>query len=171
MLTQLEIKNATKTNSPKVGMHADGGGLYLQVTASGGASWIYRYQLDGRRRGMGLGSLSVMSLMAARAKAAEVREKVKQGGIAADPIDARRAQREAVKAAAVVFADAEATKANLQSTTFKAVALDYVESKRAGWKNLKHAEQWFNTLTTYAFPQIGAMPVWKNFMISRTSGA
>ena len=64
-----------------------------------------------------------------------------------------------MKAAAVAFADAEATKANLQSTTFKAVALDYVESKRAGWKNLKHAEQWVNTLTTYAFPHIGAMPV------------
>lgn len=40
----------------KPGMHADGGGLYLQVT-NGGASWIYRYMLNGRACEMGLGPL------------------------------------------------------------------------------------------------------------------
>ena len=39
-------------------MYPDGGGLYLQVT-TGGASWVYRYMLDGRAREMGLGPLPV----------------------------------------------------------------------------------------------------------------
>ena len=43
--------------------------------------------------------------------------------------------------------------------TFKKVALEYIESKKAEWKNAKHQQQWVNTLTTYAFPVIGKMPV------------
>ncbi len=30
---------------------------------------------------------------------------------------------------------------------------------QCGWKNGKHVDQWINTLTTYAFPTIGAIPV------------
>ena len=38
------------------GYHADGGGLYLQVSGTGGRSWIFRYQHNkGKRRDMGLG--------------------------------------------------------------------------------------------------------------------
>lgn len=57
MLTELKIKAAGS------GMHSDGNGLYLQVRAGSESatrlskSWIYRYQLKGRRREMGLGSL------------------------------------------------------------------------------------------------------------------
>ena len=43
--------------------------------------------------------------------------------------------------------------------TFKDVALDYTASHKAGWRNAKHGQQWVNTLTTYAFPTIGEMPV------------
>jgi hypothetical protein len=41
----------------KEGMHADGGGLYLRVQASGAKSWIYRFQLNNKRREMGIGTL------------------------------------------------------------------------------------------------------------------
>jgi len=34
------------------GMYHDGGGLYLQVSAGGAKSWIYRFMLDGRAREM-----------------------------------------------------------------------------------------------------------------------
>lgn len=43
-------------------MDHDGGGLYLQIAATGAKSWIYRYMLDGRAREMGLGPLHVISL-------------------------------------------------------------------------------------------------------------
>ncbi|GMQ55532.1 hypothetical protein YSKK_33960 [Halopseudomonas aestusnigri] len=49
-------------------------------------------------------------------------------------------------------------RAEALATTFESVALDYIESQKAGWKNAKHASQWTNTLRTYAFPIIGALP-------------
>jgi hypothetical protein len=39
-------------------MHVDGNGLYLSVTPKGAKSGIFRYQLHGKRREMGLGSLT-----------------------------------------------------------------------------------------------------------------
>ena len=50
----------------------DGGGLYLQVTATSGKSWILRYARAGRRPEMGLGPYPDVSLAAAR-KAASLR--------------------------------------------------------------------------------------------------
>ena len=35
----------------------------------------------------------------------------------------------------------------------------YIASHRAGWRNGKHAGQWGATLSTYAYPIIGALPV------------
>ena len=52
-------------------MYADGGGLYLQVTASGAKSWIYGFSLNGRAREMGLGPLHTISLSDARAPATD----------------------------------------------------------------------------------------------------
>ena len=43
--------------------------------------------------------------------------------------------------------------------TFEKAALACFEMKQAEWKNGKHQDQWINTLTTYAFPIIGSMPV------------
>ena len=54
---------------------------------------------------------------------------------------------------------AEAEKVRLQSTTFEKAAQACFEMKQAEWKNGKHQDQWINTLTGYAFPIIGSMPV------------
>ncbi|GGJ33026.1 hypothetical protein GCM10011320_45870 [Neoroseomonas lacus] len=35
----------------------------------------------------------------------------------------------------------------------------YVAAHEGGWRSGKHAAQWTATLTTHAFPHIGAMPV------------
>ena len=60
-------------------MHADRDGLYLNVAKSGAKSWIYRYQLNGKRREMGLGSYTAHSLAEARVIAATHRKLHKQG--------------------------------------------------------------------------------------------
>ena len=70
-LTALEIKHA------KTGMHADGNGLYLRVQASGAKGWIFRFQLDGKRREMGIGTLSEQPAIEARAVAAELGDRVR----------------------------------------------------------------------------------------------
>jgi Arm DNA-binding domain len=74
---------------PRRRMHADGGGLYLQVTLNG-ASWIYRFMLNGWAREMGLGPLALFGLQEARGKALDAR-RLRHEGV--DPIDTRRAAR------------------------------------------------------------------------------
>jgi len=130
--------------SKKPGLFADGGGLYLQVTESGAKSWVYRYQISGRRRDMGLGSVEIFSLADAREKARTARRLVAEG---VDPIDNRRAERTA-KAVGVA-----------KTMSFKECADAYIRAHQAGWRNAKHALQWSATLTTYVYPVFGSLPV------------
>ena len=126
------------------GMHADGQGLYLRVQAGGSKGWIYRYQLNGKRREMGIGTLTDRPAPEARAAAALLRAQLRTG---VDPIEARRqASEQAEDAAKRVAAGA---------VTFRTTAAEYIASHRAGWANAKHASQWENTLLTYADPVIG----------------
>lgn len=126
------------------GMHADGAGLYLHVSASGTKSWIYRYSIRGKAREMGLGSLTALGLADARIKAGECRA-LRQGGI--DPIEERKIEwaQAALDAAKVI--------------TFKEAAEQYITAHRLGWKNAKHASQWSNTLAAYAYPTLGQLSV------------
>jgi integrase len=138
-LTALKVERLRS----KIGLHADGGGLYLQVTP-GGASWVLRYMLNGKAREMGLGPLALYGLADARAKALDAR-RLRHEGI--DPIEHRRAER-----AARALSEAK-------GITFKECAESYIKAHRAGWRNAKHAGQWEATLATYAFPHIGALSV------------
>ena len=144
MLTTGQIKHA------KAGDHSDGGGLYLCVKPSGTKSWFLRYQVDGQRKKIGLGSLNTVSPSAARAAAQASLKAAREGN---DPLHAKHAKKKAAKAQkAAAIADGVKT-----SKTFSMVASEYIEAKRKGWKNLKHGEQWVNTLATYAEPVIGKM--------------
>ena len=62
------------------GFYAAGGapGLYLQVTG-GGRSWVYRFQVAGRRRDMGLGPADAIGLADAREKALAARRAILAG--------------------------------------------------------------------------------------------
>ena len=61
------------------GRYADGGGLYLQISAFDTQAWIFRYTLDGKSRQMGLGSLRTVSLAEAREVARECRKQLREG--------------------------------------------------------------------------------------------
>jgi integrase len=126
------------------GMYHDGGGLYLQVSAAGTKSWIYRFTLDGRAREMGLGPLNAISLAEARKRAAECR-RMRHDGI--DPIEARGVQRDQKRLEGA------------RSMTFDVCAEAYIEAHKASWKNGKHAEQWRGSLRNYASPVFGSSPV------------
>jgi integrase len=122
----------------------DGGGLYLRVSGSGAKSWVFRYQLAGKRRDMGVGPFPQISLAEARGKAAAHR-KARHDGI--DPLDAKAAGRAAQRLAAA------------KGHTFREVAEDFVTRNEAGWRNAKHRQQWRNTLATYVYPVIGELSV------------
>lgn len=131
-------------NMSKPGLHADGGGLYLQVTEAGAKSWVYRFMLSGRRRDMGLGAVHTVSLAEAREEARKCRQLLRDG---IDPIEHRTATKLAAKAAA------------LPAITFKQCAQAYIKAHEAGWRNAKHAAQWTSTMEAYAYPVMGALPV------------
>lgn len=128
------------------GTYEDGDGLRLVVKPNAKKYWVLRFQLDGKRREMGLGSYPDVSLKEVRLEASAKRRMLMDG---IDPLAARNAEREALR----TTRQAETAKA----VTFKTVAADYIAAHRSGWKNAKHAQQWENTLKTYAAPIIGEL--------------
>lgn len=138
-LNPLQVKAQSKP-----GYYLDGGGLYLQVSPTGTKSWILRYVIAGKERHMGLGSCLDYSLAEARHRARAQRKLLSDG---TDPLEAKRAADLAKRLA----------KANI--ITFDAAAAAFIKSNASGWRNEKHADQWRNTLETYASPVIGEVPV------------
>ena len=119
------------------GRYADGNGLYLVVDPSGAKRWVLRTVVKGKRRDIGLGGVSLVSLNEAREKAGGYRKIARQGG---DPV-------------------AEKRKTEVFVPTFSAAAEHVFEEHKGSWRNEKHAAQWITTLRTYAFPTLGARPV------------
>src|SRR5687768_3095644 len=91
------LSAAFVTRAREPGRFGDGGGLYLQVKPGGTKSWLFRYQLQGKARQMGLGPADIVGLAEAREKARECRRTILDG---ADPIEARRRARSAEQTAA-----------------------------------------------------------------------
>ncbi|MFT5797170.1 MAG: integrase [Candidatus Azotimanducaceae bacterium] len=69
-----------------MGLHHDGAGLYLEVRSKTSASWIYRYQLNGKSTRMGLGKFPLISLKRARQLHLNYRQMRAEG---VDPVGAR----------------------------------------------------------------------------------
>lgn len=126
------------------GSYADGLGLYLQVARGGSKSWILRFQRDGRRRELGLGSVDTVSLAEARDKAAEARKQLQAG---TDPIEARRAER----------AKAETEEAKV--ITFRQAGDRYIQGHKVAWRSPKSLDAWTHTLMDFVYPVFGAVPV------------
>jgi hypothetical protein len=119
-------------------MYSDGGGLYLRVDESGAKRWIHRVTINGKRRNLGLGGYPAVSLADARQAAYDNARAIKEGR---DPLSEKREAVEAGrKPATPSFAEAAAT---------------VIELRRPTWSNSKHAYQWTQSLTTYAYPTIG----------------
>ena len=119
------------------GDHADGNGLYMRVKPSGMKTWLFRYQVNGHRHAMGLGSTRLKSLAQAREKSYELALKISDG---IDPIQERKVLERKT------------------SITFMDAAARYIKVMSPSWKNVKHAQQWQNTLDKYCTP-IADLPV------------
>ncbi len=138
-LSPLVVKNTRKP-----GRYADGGNLYLQVSAGGAKSWLFRYRLDGRSREMGLGPVHSVDLDTARKLATERRALLQAR---ADPIESRNATRSALLAQ---------EGARTERKTWKWCCETYVaDVKIPELTNAKHAAQWGTTLATYTYPLLG----------------
>lgn len=131
-LSAASIKNLS------TGKHSDGGGLILEVTATGSKRFILRYQLNKRRRDMALGKFPDISLSDARKLRDKAKAQIAQG---IDPIEARKAERAAASQDA--------------APPFKQLAEQFISAQEPGWSNPKQAAQWRSSLAAYAFPFIG----------------
>lgn len=131
---KLSVRRAVSLT--RVGVHSDGGGLYLRIRDTGSRSWVFIYTIAGRRREMGLGSDLDVSLARAREAASKARALLFDGK---DPLAEKRRASTAVK----------------PSVTFGEFALEWLDSVENGFSNAKHRQQWRNTLATYGSPLFG----------------
>jgi integrase len=93
---------------------------------------------------MGIGPVTVRKLADARAIALGYRAQILAGQ---DPLDEREA------------AILENVSARAKQVTFEQAAADCIKAKSPEWKNAKHRDQWTNTLSTYAYPAVGRVPI------------
>jgi len=117
------------------GRHADGDGLYLFVKDMGSRSWLLRVQYNKKRRDIGLGSLSDLTLAEAREQAARLRRVARAGG---DPV-----------------AERDKDKKEFEVPTFKRAAVLCHEAQKAGWSD-RHAGAWLASLQQHAFAKLGS---------------
>ena len=84
LLTDRVIQNLVR-----VGRHTDDKtkGLHLWVKPSKQKYWVFRYTVNGKRQGMGLGAFPDVGLREAREKAVEARSAVNKG---ISPIEAKK---------------------------------------------------------------------------------
>lgn len=144
MLTDTAIRN-TKPG-PKAVKLTDGGGLYLEVTPSGGKHWRYRFRLDGKESIYTVGEYPRIGLAEARRKRDDARELVKAGQ---NPVTAKRQQKLAQQ-----YENAQ---------TFKAVAEEWLaqapgKSKNGCWSST-YAVSVRRLLDRDVLPHLGTIPV------------
>ncbi len=133
-LTAIQVKNAAP------GKLSDGGGLFLIKTETGG-NWVYRYQLRGQRRQMGLGGLPHITLSIAR----QERDKwATMRAMGKDPIEERNRER----------ADSDEARSRTDPT-FAEMANTAFEAKKAGLRGEGTRGRWMSPIETHMNPAIG----------------
>ncbi len=130
-LSAIEVKRLTEPKMHPVGTVP---GLALNISKSGSKSWILRAMVGTKRSDIGLGGYPAVTLAEAWDRARTALADIRVGG---NPVAERKAKKEAIE------------------WTFQACALAYIEAFRTSWKNVKHAQQWENTLETYIYPKFG----------------
>lgn len=143
-VAELSAKQVRDLN--KKGSHSVGGvpGLKLQISSDYAKSWILRVTVGNKRCEIGLGGFPEVSLSTARDKARDLKDQVRLGR---DPIAEKKQHK------------LELIKQQNLSTTFENVAIDAHKVKLQEFKNVKHSNQWINTLRSYAFPVLGGLPI------------
>lgn len=127
--------------SPPAGKHCDGRGLWLVVREDGGAQWVLRVTVHGRRREMGLGGFPALGLAEARKVAQRWRDVAAAGR---DPIKER---------------EAEARAARREDISLAVLTADAFEARKAELKGDGTAGRWLSPLNIHVLPKLGRVPV------------
>ncbi|MCE8556656.1 integrase arm-type DNA-binding domain-containing protein [Ruegeria pomeroyi] len=133
--------SASFVKSAPTGKHCDGAGLWLVKRDDGGAQWVLRVTVHGRRREMGLGGYPTLSLAAARDIAKRWRTVAAAGR---DPVKER---------------DAEARAARREDISLAVLTEDAFEARKAELKGDGKAGRWLSPLSRHVLPKLGKIPV------------
>lgn len=145
-LSSVEVRRLAHPGTGGNVCYAVGGvsGLLLQVTPSGGRTWLLRTMVGGKRREIGLGGFPSVTLAQARERARAAHDDIRRG---IDPVEQRKAARAAL------------TAARLRGLTFAAAVDKFLASKLDEFRSEKHKYQWRQSLDSFAAPAIGDMLV------------
>jgi integrase len=136
-LTDIAIRSAKpKAKTFKI---FDGGGLYLEVTPTGGKWWRWKYHFGGKEKRLSFGVYADVSLKAARDKRDDARKQLAAG---IDPGQARKAEKEAQAGA----------------ESFEAIAREWHARFALGWV-ASHGDRIIRRLEVDLFPWIGKRPI------------
>ncbi|MCM2560924.1 integrase arm-type DNA-binding domain-containing protein [Lutimaribacter sp. EGI FJ00015] len=124
-----------------MGKYCDGAGLWLIVRNDGGAQWVLRVTVHGRRREMGLGGYPEIGLAKAREIADRWRAMAKDGR---DPIKER---------------EREIRAARREDISLAIITADAFEARKAELKGDGTAGRWLSPLTLHVLPKLGKVPV------------
>ena len=138
-LTDAAVRN-TKP-SKKARKLFDANGLYLEVAASGGKWWRFKYRCGGKEKRISLGVYPDVTLKDARERRDEARKLLVNG---IDPSEHRKA--------------AEDAKAERAANSLESVAREWHEHKRPRWSE-KHAVKVMQSLEADVFPHVGKRPI------------
>jgi len=138
-LTDISIKRAKPAE--KAYRMFDGGGLYIEVTPTGGKLWRYKYRFNAREKCLALGKYPEISLQEARRRHFEARDKLARD---IDPSVAKKA--------------AKAAKRELAENSFEALAREWFENWRLDKVEI-YARKLMMQLEKDVFPYIGKTPI------------
>jgi integrase len=137
MLTMTEIRSARpRENAYKL---FDGGGLYIEITPTGGKLWRLKFRHDGRENRLALGAHPDTTLKLARERRDDARRLLAAG---VDPSGRRQAEKLAT------------------ANTFEAVAREWLALQQKKLAPSAFAKAVW-TLETLVFPYIGLRPIAK----------
>jgi integrase len=135
-LTDVSVRNAKPTE--KTHRLFDRGGLYLEVSPSGGKWWRLKYRHLGKEKRLSLGTYPAVSLKEARERRDAARRLLASGD---DPSEVRQAEKAERQAAT------EQSLANVASA--------WLDHRSTAWAE-KTRDMIRGSLERYVFPQLGA---------------
>lgn len=112
----MKLTDAQLRNLSEPGKYFDGGGLYLELTKTGGRYWRMKYRHSGKEKRLAFGVYPDVSLKGARELANQAHKSLKAGD---DPGMLRKAEKAKVEHEAV--------------NTLEAVALDWMKHQATRW--------------------------------------
>jgi len=141
MLTDSICKSASCPLDKAFKRFSDSGGMYLEVSKSGGKYWRLKYRIANKEKRLALGIYPALTLKSARLKRDEAKILITAGK---DPGHLKKIDKQ--------------VRQRPVGDTFKDIALDWHTTKKSGWSD-SHAHRTLRQMERDLFPWIGDRPM------------